>query len=363
MNTKPLIAKLFFCMLGFFTSVGLHAQSEIVNFLKGGIADSETLMQAYLEPLGNSMGANLNGGWYNTAKLHNTLGFDITLSVTAAIPPESAKTFDLNSIGLKILEVKDPAHSIAPTFAGSRNKGPMLVLRNPESGNALLEFESISGLNVPIYPLPMIKGAIGLPKGVEIMGRFIPKFSFEDISLGLWGAGIKYNFLRHIPGVNNVPFLNASIMGAYTGVYSSAAVDFQKNIFREHVEDIPILGGRENYDNQEIAINLEGFTGMLLVSYDLPVISIYGGTGYSQAKTNVNLYGDYPMISDLKNESGEDVIQLEDATDPIALAFENYSGLQYTIGLKVKIAIISFHADYTRANYNLFSLGLGLTLR
>ena len=34
------------------------------------IADGKSLIEAYISPLGNSLGAALNNGWYNTAKPH-----------------------------------------------------------------------------------------------------------------------------------------------------------------------------------------------------------------------------------------------------------------------------------------------------
>ncbi len=365
MKMKLLYVRLVFCIVFMFATLGVKAQSEVVDFIKGGITDGETLIQAYLEPLGDAMGANLNSGWYNTAKVHKVLGFDITLTLSAAFPPESAKTFDLSKVGLKTLKLQDPTKSIAPTFAGSRNKGPVLEFRDEDRDITVLEFESISGLDIPLYPLPMIKAAVGLPKGFEIMGRFIPKYSYEDMSISLWGAGLKYDFLQHIPGVNKVPFLNASVMGAYTSVSSSAAVNFQRSIYEEHIEDIPILGGSDNYKNQEIKINMKGYTGMLLVSYDLPIIAIYGGMGYSRAMTNVDLLGDYPLIYkiEMDEDSGQEVVRLKDENDPISLSFDNFSGLQYTVGLRLKIAVVSIHADYTMANYNMVSVGLGFSLR
>lgn len=365
MKRKPLYVRLLIWVVFLFASLGVYPQSEVVNFIKGGVADGEKLIQAYLEPLGDGMGANLNGGWYNTAKVHKVLGFDITLTLTAAFPPEHAKTFDINALGLQSLKLKNPSNSIAPTIAGSQNKGPVLEMQRPGSGTALFEFESISGLDIPLYPLPMIKGAIGMPKGIEIKGRFIPHFSYEDMSIGLWGAGLKYDLLQHIPAVNKVPFLNASVLAAFTRVSSSAAVDFQRSIYEEHIVSIPIVGGKDNYENQEIEINMRGYTGMLLVSYDLPIISLYGGMGYSRAMTSVDLLGYYPMISGLEQDQQtvHDSIHLDDVHNPISLSFDNFSGLQYTAGLRLKILVVSIHADITHANYNMFSIGLGLTVR
>lgn len=344
-------------------SIQLRAQSDVVQFIKGGIDDGEKLIQAYLEPLGNAMGANLNGGWNNTARVHRRFGFDITLTLTAAIPPESSKTFDLGAMEFTTLRLRDPGQSsITPTFAGSRNKGPYLVFQHPDSDLVLAEFQAIGGVNIPAYPLPMIKAGIGLPLGIEVMGRFVPKYSYEDVHVYLWGAGLKYDFLQHIPVARRIPFFNASITGAYTKVLSSADIDFQKEVYGGFVGDIPIEGGQPYYDDQSMDINMQGFTTMLLVSFDLPVITFYGGAGYSNSRTTVDLLGNYPLIgADVTN--GTTNVFIEDYLDPVSLNFENFSGLQFTGGIRFKLAVITLHADYTHANYRMFSVGLGLSIR
>ena len=344
-------------------SFSLRAQSEVVEFIKGGIGDGEKLFQAYLEPLGNAMGANLNGGWNNTAKVHGPLGFDITLTITAAFPPETSKTFDLADVGLESLKLRDPDQSsIAPTFAGSRTKGPVLVFEHTDSDLVLVEFESIKGVGIPAYPLPMIKAGIGLPGGFELLGRFIPKYAYEDMQLHLWGAGFKYDILQFIPVVQRSPFINASITGAYTRVLSSTDIDFQKSAYGAYAGGNPIQGGRDHYDNQHLDINMEGYTAMALLSYDLPVFTFFGGIGYSSSQTTVDLKGYYPLISaDVTN--GTTSVFIEDLSDPIGLNFQNFSGLQYTGGIKIKLAAITLHADYTSANYSLITVGLGLSIR
>jgi hypothetical protein len=363
MKTQKSLLSLMAGFVLLMASFQLRAQTEVVEFIKGGIGDGERLIQAYLEPLGNGMGANLNGGWINTAKTHKKLGFDITLTVTAAFPPETAKTFDLAELGLTTLELRDPEQSsIAPTFAGSRDKGPFLMFRDPESDLVLVEFESVEGVNIPAFPLPMVKAGLGIAGGIELMGRFIPKYTYEDMQLYLWGAGIKYDVLQLIPVARKIPFFNASITGAYTKVLSAANINFQKSVYGQYADGHPIQGGRDFYDGQQLEINMAGFTGMALLSLDLPLITVYGGIGYSSSQTTVDLIGDYPLISaDVTN--GTTTVSIEDVSNPINLDFQNFSGLQYTGGLKLKIAVITIHADYTQANYSLLSVGVGLSFR
>ncbi len=343
-------------------SFQVKSQTEIVEFIQGGIGDGEKLIQAYLEPLGNGMGANLNGGWYNTAKVHRTLGFDITFTITTALVPESATIFDVTQLELQSVELKPGDPPLAPTFAGGTDRGPALILMMGGLDQPLVDFNTPGGVDVSYYPMPMIKGGVGLPGGIEVNGRFMPSISYEDMNAYLWGVGVKYDVLQHFRLIDRIPFLNASLFGAYTIINFSSDIDFQKSIYGSEIDGIPITGGQANYDNQRLDINMQGFTTSAILSYDLPVITVFGGVGYSRAFTTVGLLGDYPMInSQIHND--EIVVLIEDYTNPVNLEFDNFSGLQTSAGLRLKLAVVTLHAKYTRANYNLITAGLGISIR
>lgn len=344
-------------MLLVINSFQLKSQSEIVDFIAGGIGDGEKLIQAYLEPLGNGMGANLNGGWYNTAKVHRTLGFDINLTLTVSIVPETATTFDVNSLNLQNFQIKEEESSILPTFAGPEGRGSTLVFQSELFDNTnLVELEVPGGVDWLYYPMPMIKAGVGLPKGFELNVRFVPTLSFQDLSTNLWGFGVKYDVIQHFGLIDRFPFLNASVFGAYTRINFSSNVDFQKDIYND--SEVVISGGQDHYDNQSLDIRMQGFTTSAIVSLDLPVITFFGSLGFSRAYTTVSLLGDYPML----NYEGNTVV-IEDFNNPVNFEFDNYSGLQATAGLRFKLAIFTLHANYTRANYNLITAGVGLSFR
>jgi hypothetical protein len=46
--------------------------------LKATTQDAQTLVDAYVAPLGQSLTYSLNSGWASSAKTHKKLGFDIT---------------------------------------------------------------------------------------------------------------------------------------------------------------------------------------------------------------------------------------------------------------------------------------------
>jgi len=78
--------RILFIALGGFL-LALPSQAQFENFLKGGVEDANRLFNAYMTPFLKGVGYGFNNGWYNTAKPHETLGFDLTLSLNAAIVP------------------------------------------------------------------------------------------------------------------------------------------------------------------------------------------------------------------------------------------------------------------------------------
>ena len=57
-----------------------QSEQDLVNFLNAGKNDASKLMGAYLNPMIEGLSYSFNGGWYHTAKAHNSLGFDFGVS-------------------------------------------------------------------------------------------------------------------------------------------------------------------------------------------------------------------------------------------------------------------------------------------
>src|SRR5512145_256271 len=80
-----------------FTSTSF-SQIKNFDFLRSSTADATKLLQAYMAPWTTAFGAGLNGGWYNTAKPHKLLGFDLTFSANLGVVPESAGTYNISDL-------------------------------------------------------------------------------------------------------------------------------------------------------------------------------------------------------------------------------------------------------------------------
>ena len=105
------------------------------------IADGKSLIEAYISPLGNSLGAALNNGWYNTAKPHHLGGFDVTITANLMLVPTVAKTFNISE-----------SNSNGRTFGGGNTP---TILGNKNGGTAIYNTESFGmpeGLNISLLP-------------------------------------------------------------------------------------------------------------------------------------------------------------------------------------------------------------------
>ncbi len=309
-------------------SYSARAQGDITELLKGNIIDANTLSKAYLEPFGKGFGASLNSGWYNTAKPHKVFGFDLTVTAAIAIPPSSAKTFDVSKLNLVHWELQDPTKNMSPTVSG---KGAGSVLQAIGAPGTTIDIPK--GANLSFVPAPMIQAGIGLPFNTEVDFRILPKIKIPDAGeFSLWGFGIKNEFKEFIPVLKALPF-NLSGFFGYTKFKSSFDA---------------AQSGNAN-SNQKLNFDATGYTTKLLISKSIPVLTVYAGVGYSKSTTNVDLKGDF-------------LLDATPITDPIALSFVN-KGMNANIGLRLKFAVIAFHFDYTFAEYKVFNAGLGINFR
>lgn len=352
----------------FLHSSSLFAQMDDVTNMLAGVAKDKAavanMFQAYLNPYVNALGANLNGGWYNTAKTHKLGGFDLTLSVSTSFIPASDKSFNpsdylKNSTFLAV----NPTGKMAPTVAGENKPGPNVVVKDGNS--TLASFATPGGTGMGFIPSPMLQLGIGLIKHTDVSVRYLPSLNVGDYgSVNMWGVGVKHSLKQWIPGIKMAPFFHLSVFGAYTRLNMNSALDFQPEIYTNAVEENPSA----IYDNQEMQLTAGNITGSVLASFDFPVIAIYAGAGFSHTNTSLKLAGNYPIPSSVAT-SGPNAgkVILTSQANPLDLEFNNTDGSKtkprLNGGIRFKFAIITLHFDYTYANYSVATAGLGISFR
>jgi hypothetical protein len=339
---------------------GFGQLADVSKMLSGGVNDAELMLTEYLRPLANSLGANLNGGWYNSAKVHGTLGFDVTFTVSAAIAPDDALLYDLSTL---VLDAVMPSDPIAPTFSGGKGLGP--PIRYDVLGTEVLSYDHPGGVNLKWLPSPMINAGVGLPKGFEIIGRWMPTVKIKDIgSAGLWGIGVKHDIGQWIPFVKRVPVLDFTLHYGYTNL----------NLNTDLTTLTPELMGAEDrttnadWEGQNFDLVTQGHTANFLVGATLPVVAFYGGIGISTTKSNLKMNGYYPIPTIDPNDPLNLIVTDESATqDPIDIEIKNSDGSvtapRFNAGMRFKFTVITLHFDYTYANYSVLTVGFGVSLR
>jgi len=320
-------------------------------FQKDAPGDAQSLMKAYISPYTNALGTDLNSGWYNTAKPHGVLGFDATFTLNTTFVPNTDQSFVPDDLELATLQSVDPGAN-SPTAMGDKTSGAALELKNPPPGQNV-EIELPKGTGISFAPAPMLQFGIGLPKGTELIGRYTPSMKLgSQAEIGLWGVGVKHSIKQWIPALNKIPVLQLSVMGGYTKLNSETGLSLTPEAYGEENYN------QETYNDQQMRLDISSFTGNLLVSANLPVVCFYGGLGFATSTTELNLNGNYPIMT----ENG-----VESIKDPISMEIKHKDGSttkpRYNAGIRFKFAVITLHFDYTYADYSVFTTGLGVSIR
>ncbi len=358
-----------------------QAQGESAALLRAGTEDANKLFNAYLSPALTAFGVGMNGGWFNTAKPHGLGGFDITISANAPFAPSNFQSFDVNALGLKnTVVIPSPSGSsgVSPTIFGDATPGSQVAISapNPAYGYPgqpqtinIDTFELPQGMGVNFVPVPTTQLAVGVGFGTEVAVRFVPDLNFGGFGIGLFGFAVKHDIKQWIPVVKEMPF-DMSAMFGYTSMKTGISFTGESQLTPESGSDIYDPNPNKNYTGQKAEFNSKSWTANLLISKKLGPLTPYLGLGYQNSTTDLNLSGDYPItfVNDAYDPTAapgtpqSKTKKIEVLTDPIKLSGGS-SSFRTTVGLRLKLAILTIHGDYTFAEYNMASAGIGLNLQ
>jgi len=326
------LRKSFVVIFALIMGHSVFSQESLRKFFQAGEANAELLTRAYLKPYGEMLGTSLNAGWYNTAKVHKFGGFDLTFSVMNAVAPSSARTFDVNKLGLSGVE-DITGDGIAPTIAGEMESVPS-VSGNTDYGS--FSFTLPNGSGNDKLPIPMLQAAVGLPFNTEIMARVVPKMKFGDAGeVSVLGFGLKHSLKNYIPFVKRIPFLQMSVLAGYTDFNTTYEIS---------------SGDEVTVENGELAVASGAFTSRLLVGANFPVVSLYTGVGYGSTNSDFDVKGTYTVEN------------MPELTNPFTLGYKT-TGFDFNAGVRLRLGFLALHADYTVGDYSVLTAGVGINIR
>ena len=314
----------------FVTILSLQSKSQ-VSVIE---SDASNFLEAYFSPLGQSFGAGLNNGWYNTAKPHKLGGFDLTFTLNAVSIPNDMQHFDPNNID------NFSSNSTTPTILGSGD-GSEITYNN--NGNSMtFNMPNQGTLKKSLIPIPILNAGIGLIKKTELDFRYIPTYNYDlgftgKGAVALWGIGVKHDLLQWIPVIGNAIPVNLSLQTGYTQLNTSfSVVDPNSSV------------------NQDVSLDINATTINLIVSKKLLMITAYAGVGYNSSVTKF---------------SSETSFNVGTSTNPVTMniplemKFESQNEMRANIGLRFDLAVIKLQANHTFSKYPVTTVGVGLSFR
>ena len=341
---KHLLVSLSIFALSFSTK----AQSGFEAILLADKADSQKLMQAYFAPGIEGFINAMNSGWYHTAKVHKTLGFDVTIGVSGAFIPSERELFTISALNLVSVS---SSSTTAPTFAGSSEGTTMTVNRTINGQVVSTDFKSPGGIieDLPgnVVPAPSVQIAVGLPWDLETMVRISPEINFDDGgSINMFGIGFKKEITDWFGPIGKTP-LHISLLAAYS------SMDVQYGIGDVSTSNLEIKNGLASF-------KLTSFTAQAIASLNLPFINFYGGIGYNNGSASYSSQGTYTGVY---STTTAPIISISETLDvPSNLDF-NSSGLAATIGTRLSLGFFKIFGSYTLQEYNTLNLGMAISIR
>lgn len=355
---KRLLINLFLLTL---FSIQIAAQGIQQTFV---ISDLNPYLSAYVSPFAKAMAVSMSGGWTHTAKVHNLLGFDLTLGASYVQIPTSEMTFNPQKIDM-------PGYSFigkeAPTISSDENMPLTLITKEFINGAPFgFSIPVLKGLNISYGGMVNLQAAIGLPKGTDLIVRYIPDVSSttnrlitEGIELrktGVFGMGVKHDIKQWLPFIKEVPFLQLSGLASYSRFFTG----FYGDAMRVDPEAMGIDSDlRETlWDGQQLDIKMSSFMGSLLLGADFPVFQPFIGIGVNSSTFEGDFVGNYPIVKfNLLNPLG--VID-DYEVDPIHTSVTSMD-FNFQAGARLKLGFFVLYYALTFQQYTMHSAGMSIT--
>jgi hypothetical protein len=169
--------------------------------------------------------------------------------------------------------------------------------------------------------------------------------------------------MQYLPGNKLLPF-DVSLFGGYTKLEGNVPLGLKPDLTVTQAYTTP-YNTPTAFTNQNLNIAVTALNVSAIASLNLPVITFYGGIGYCKTKTAIAFTGDFPtpvLVATPVPHAEYNNTGVKTGKDFPSMDID-FSGLRANIGLRIKLAVITIHFDYTKAQYNVLSTGLGISFR
>lgn len=270
----------------------------------------EDTATGYIQPLVNSFGANLNTGFYNSAKVLKPFRPQLTFNLMATMIPEDAKKFKINRPDTIYAE----ENIETSTLFGDENGGTFHG--NNYYGVQVDSLTMPGGFNLDAVPLVVPQLALGLPFGNEVQLRYMPKYKVSDDfgNIEYLGIGLKHSVSQYLPLFP----VDIAVQGFYQKITLGDILEIKA-----------------------LAANAQ-------VSKKLLFLTIYGGLGWEKTTLDAS----YTYQKELLDGSVAEI--------PVSISLEAENSMRATVGARISLLLLKLYADYSISEYNTVNAGIGL---
>lgn len=361
MKSKTFLKGVLICA-GMISGTAAVAQDEVGTLIKSSPADATKLATAYLNPLFKGFGVGLNSGWNNTGRAKNTGRFEFRVGITGAFVPEADKTFDVAKLGLSnSIRPVNPANTIAPSVSGETSDGPEMGIYNDSFSTTqpMETFKLPGGANLPFIPAPQLQATVGLPKGIDVTLRAMPKVTLPEGAgtLNMIGGGVKVDVLPLLLNktADKIIPVDLGVAVGYTQLKYNLPLDVQPQSGTQ-----PENGQQGDWSNQMVDATFSGINAEVILSKKLMFFTPFLSVGYNTATTDVGLKGNYPIVTGVNTQTGTPTYTT--FTNPVSIKNKDIKGLRSNVGFQLNLAVLRIYTSYSMADYNAFNFGLGIGL-
>ena len=294
------------------------------DVLSTGADNANTYLKNYAAPGINAFGNGMADGWYNTGKVHSSLGFNITISPSVSFIPQSDKSFTFNPTDYENLTLVGDSDNQLPTMVGAKAEANSKLVYSGSSPYPEVSLGTAAEFDVPggainldevpfaAIPAPTYNIGIGIYKSTEVKFRFMPEISTGGFRTKMIGFGIQHDIKQWIPVVSKLPF-DLSILAA------TSILDMEYDI------DV----NTDDFEGSGAAVfKTTSTTVQAIVSKKLLFFTPYAAVGFNVVKSSLDVEGEYRYKS---------VIGGGTITDPISLDFDNSGGMRATLGARLQL--------------------------
>lgn len=254
-------------------------------------------LKSYAQPLATWTGTYLNSGGYYSADVSTFFGFKISLIGMMIMVPDDQTTFKLED------------GSETATFFGDKGAA------YPGTNGYVIYPPGVNQTSIPTG-IPQIAAST---MGTEVLVRFIPTLSLEDVDVGMLGLGLKHSISQYIP------LLPVKIAAQ-------------------------VLYNKVSIESPDLDISTSNLAFNVHASKSFGLISLYGGLQYETTSMDI----DYSFTG-----TGFEGVFPD---DKLSLSMDGENGVRLTLGAALRLAVLVINADVNFGSHTAIVAGLNFEL-